>query len=208
MPKQHMSLPVTAATCFLLVSLVMLLVYRLFARSPRRPAPLKTMAVLGSGGHTTEMQRLLSSLHGSGDKYSRMVLVVAADDALSRQKASTWYTCHEQPQIESIRRSRAVGQSYASSVWTTILALADALLVVIRTDPDLVICNGPGTCVPVCIAAKIYSRSTIVFVESFCRVHSLSLSGRILYFIADHFLVQWPSLVVKYPKTHYCGLLV
>lgn len=35
----------------------------------------------------------------------------------------------------------------------------------------------------------------VVFVESLCRVQSLSLTGRILYYLADRFVVQWPGLV-------------
>ena len=155
----------------LVVALVVLLLYRLFVRSPRRNAPLRTMAVLGSGGHTMEMQRLLCALDC---KYSPLILVVAADDKLSREKAAHSFTSDTKPVVELIRRSRGVGQSYISSVWTTLVAFVDALLLVVRTNPDLVICNGPGTCVPVCVAAKFYSRSTVVFAESFCRVNSLS----------------------------------
>jgi beta-1,4-N-acetylglucosaminyltransferase len=51
-------------------------------------------------------------------------------------------------------------------------------------------------------------RITIVFVESICRVESLSLSGRIVYYFADHIVVQWPELKEKYPMTRYLGRLV
>ena len=41
------------------------------------------------------------------------------------------------------------------------------------------------------------SKGNIVFIESFCRVKSLSLTGRILYAlgIVDLFLVHWPELL-------------
>lgn len=38
---------------------------------------------------------------------------------------------------------------------------------------------------------------SIVFIESFCRVESLSLSGLMLYPIVDEFVVQWPELAHK-----------
>lgn len=44
--------------------------------------------------------------------------------------------------------------------------------------------------------------------ESFARVTALSLSGRILIWIADRFLVQWPELAKRYPKVEYVGILV
>lgn len=52
--------------------------------------------------------------------------------------------------------------------------------------------NGPGTAVPLCYAHWALSKlllwntdAKILFIESFCRVTSLSLSGKLLYPIAD-----------------------
>lgn len=47
------------------------------------------------------------------------------------------------------------------------------------------------------------ARSRTVFCESFCRVRSLSLSGRIMYLLADRFVVHWPELLLKYPRAEY-----
>lgn len=49
---------------------------------------------------------------------------------------------------------------------------------------------------------------TLVFVESICRVKTLSLSGKIMYYIADHFLVQWKQLQINFPNSIYLGRLV
>ncbi|CAN0360370.1 unnamed protein product, partial [Hapterophycus canaliculatus] len=108
-----------------------------------------------------------------------------------------------------------VGQSYVSSVYTTLVAMLHAALMVVRIRPDLVLVNGPGTCIPVCLAAfalrffglgSSYSRT--VFCESFCRVKSLSLTGRIMYVLADRFVVHWPELLHDYPRAEYVGQLV
>lgn len=76
-----------------------------------------------------------------------------------------------------------------------------------------VLCNGPGTCVPLCVAGLLLGilgmkKVLIVYVESICRVHSLSLSGKILYPISDYFFVQWSSLRDKYPKSIFLGRIV
>ena len=47
----------------------------------------------------------------------------------------------------------------------------------------------------------------IVYVESVCRVETLSATARILYYVADRVLVQWPELQQKYPRTTYLGRL-
>ena len=45
-----------------------------------------------------------------------------------------------------------------------------------------------------------------VFIESFCRVERLSMTGKILYHtIADLTLVQWPQLLQTYPRAKYKG---
>ena len=71
--------------------------------------------------------------------------------------------------------------------------------------------NGPGTCIPVCLSAWLFNKlllksshsSKIVYVESICRVSTLSLSAKILVHFADDILVQWPELAAKYPKSKY-----
>ena len=45
----------------------------------------------------------------------------------------------------------------------------------------------------------------MVYVESICRVEGLSLSGKLLYYLADHVVVQWPELQRKYPRTTFLG---
>jgi beta-1,4-N-acetylglucosaminyltransferase len=48
----------------------------------------------------------------------------------------------------------------------------------------------------------------IIYVESLARVTALSLSGRMVLYLADRVLVQWPGLKRKYPRTEYLGILV
>ena len=75
-------------------------------------------------------------------------------------------------------------------MWTTLVALAHSLLIAVECRVDLVVTNGPGTAVPLVIAnwlfAKVCCRTTkTLFIESFCRVDSLSLSGKILIRFSD-----------------------
>ncbi|KAE8254879.1 hypothetical protein A4X13_0g3239 [Tilletia indica] len=63
---------------------------------------------------------------------------------------------------------------------------------------DLLLLNGPGTCVPLVLA--VYIRKMLglhsphmMYVESFARVRSLSLSAKLLRGLVDTFVVQWPE---------------
>uniref|UniRef100_A0A8C3N523 UDP-N-acetylglucosamine transferase subunit ALG14 n=1 Tax=Geospiza parvula TaxID=87175 RepID=A0A8C3N523_GEOPR len=115
--------------------------------------------------------------------------------------------------LDRIPRSREVRQSWVSSVLTTLYSILYSLPLTYKRKPDLILCNGPGTCVPVCLSAFLLGllrikRTIIVYVESICRVETLSLSGKILYYFSDYFIVQWPNLKKKYPKSVYLGRIV
>ena len=203
---------------------------------PRRPAdgpPLRTLVVLGSGGHTAEMFALLRALPPS--RYAPRVYVLADTDTTSAVKvdaheAAIGARLAQDETVDDaalellsdhalvrVPRSREVGQSFVTSAFTTARATIHAVGLVWREAPDVVVTNGPGTCLPICLAAfasRVLGRranaSAVVYVESVCRVRRLSLTGEILYRlrIADALFVQWEGLLAKYPRAIYAGRVV
>ncbi|MFQ6010410.1 MAG: PssD/Cps14F family polysaccharide biosynthesis glycosyltransferase [Candidatus Aenigmatarchaeota archaeon] len=86
-----------------------------------------------------------------------------------------------------------------------IITILQSFGIFLKERPDAVITNGGGLVVPMCYIAKLF-RKKIVFIESFSRVKTRSVTGRVLYPIADLFLVQWRALLKKYgPKAKYGG---
>ena len=200
---------------------------------PRRPAdgpPLRTLVVLGSGGHTAEMFALLRALPPS--RYAPRSYVLADTDSTSAAKvdaheAAIGARLAQDETVDDaalellsdhalvrVPRSREVGQSFVTSAFTTARATIHAVGLVWREAPDVVVTNGPGTCLPICLAAfasRVLGRranaSAVVYVESVCRVRRLSLTGEILYRlrIADALFVQWEGLLAKYPRAKYAG---
>ena len=178
------------------------------SRSDFKGKKIKTLVVLGSGGHTTEMLSMLSSL--TAKEFDAYVFLIAETDKMSEVKLRSSI---ENPDIRRTPRAREVGQSWLSSMYTTAVALMYAIRIVLVVSPDLVLTNGPGTCVPVAYTAWVFKLlrvkdCRIVFVESVARVKSLSLSGKLLYPIADRFLVQWPELVQKYRRAKFIGFII
>lgn len=182
---------------------------------------VKTAVVLGSGGHTGEMIKLLSGI--SLSTYTPIEFIVADTDSMSIQKVQQFdEACEKQHKklnydIHKINRSRRVGQSYFTSVFSTLLALLNAIPLIFKLKPRLLLLNGPGTCLPICFMIFVFSRlicilprCKIVFVESICRVKKLSLTGKLLYHLKlyDYFIVQWPELKDKYSNAIYLGRLV
>ncbi|WP_438768714.1 PssD/Cps14F family polysaccharide biosynthesis glycosyltransferase [Limosilactobacillus reuteri] len=70
--------------------------------------------------------------------------------------------------------------------------------------PDIIISTGALTTVPICIFAKLMKKK-VIYIESFARITTPSLTGKILYHFADLFIVQWKELLKVYPKAKYFG---
>lgn len=183
-----------------------------FDRRARAP---RALVVLGSGGHTSEMFSLLARL--GDDVCAERAYVVANTDAGSVRKAEVFERSRgrERARVHAIARAREVGQSWTSSAASAARALADAVGVVVRERPDVVICNGPGTCVPVVLVAMVmravgWERPTTVFVESACRARSLSLTGKIFYHArcVDAVFVMWERVAELYPRATFIGRAV
>lgn len=181
------------------------------AKSSPRSKPAKTTICIGSGGHTTEMLHLSQTLDPT--RYTPRIYLVAKSDTTSTAKVKEAEGSNSDYSLVYIPRSRAVGQSYATSIFTTLYSVMCTVPIMVKLRPDLVLCNGPGTCVPVCLIAFVMKAmfvcgTQIVFVESFCRTRTFSLTGKILAFVADNVLVQWPELKRKLGRADYIGQLM
>ncbi|XP_059047120.1 UDP-N-acetylglucosamine transferase subunit ALG14 homolog [Achroia grisella] len=169
---------------------------------------LRTIFCIGSGGHTTELLRLVKNL--STQKYQPRLYIVADNDVSSEVKILNIESTNFS--VSRIPRSRNVNQSYYSSVVSTLYSTFLTVPVVYNFKPNVIFCNGPGTCVPVCVVAFLLRcvfilDCKIVFVESICRVRTLSLTGKILQYFADIVVVQWPQLRDVCFRAKYFGRL-
>lgn len=176
----------------------------------KRTNPATTLVVLGSGGHTTEMISLLSGLNPK--LYTPLIHVIATTDSTSEHRVLQYQRdCANHTRMPDvvyrIPRSREVGQSYMTSIFTTLHAFLYSVRIIYEVKPDLILCNGPGTCLPVVVSAFLArilglgGEGKVIFAESFCRVQNLSLTGKLLYPIVDRFIVHWEELHMKYPKS-------
>jgi beta-1,4-N-acetylglucosaminyltransferase len=192
-----------------LVASLLFLALRWLVRSRRATL----LVVLGSGGHTAEMLQLMRRVVASGHRSRGMkrVYVVAKTDALSAKKAEAFEASLERDvaddfRIERIDRAREVGQSYVTSVLTTLVSFVTTARLVLRHRPGMVLVNGPGTCLPIVVWARVFGGGCLVYyVESIARVDHVSLTGRVLlaggrWLANGGFYVQWPELAEKLGK--------
>lgn len=74
----------------------------------------------------------------------------------------------------------------------------------LKEKPDIIICTGVLAMIPICLVSKIAGKR-LIYIESFAKVTSATLTGKLLYKFADQFYVQWKSMLKVYPKAIYLG---
>ena len=236
---ERMPLTCLAVCCFIWLALRLLL-FRKHTTHVKTMAVLGSGAVLAmssrlgdtvqpnarkhicdAGGHTAEMFRVMNELDRL--KFAPRVYVVATTDKLgaikSQQHEERWAGLEAatlrkdvEARVHYIARSREVGQSWVTSAVSTAWATFFAVYIVLKERPGLLLVNGPGTCLPLCVIAHAARclqvlNTRIVFVESIARTKLLSLTGKIIYVcrMSDLFLVQWPSLGQQFCRSKCLG---
>ncbi len=91
--------------------------------------------------------------------------------------------------------------------WLFFVNLWEAWRILRKQKPDLILGTGAGLAVPFALIGRVVGIRTI-FVETFTHVRQPSLSGRIMYYLAERFFYQWHSLQRYFPRATYGGPLV
>lgn len=73
-----------------------------------------------------------------------------------------------------------------------------------KIKPKYIVTTGAHTSVPMCYIGKLFG-SKVIYIETFANIHTKTLSGRMVYPIADLFVVQWESMLKLYPKAKLGG---
>lgn len=79
-----------------------------------------------------------------------------------------------------------------------------SLILFIKIRPKVIVTTGTHTAVPMCYIGKLFFRK-IIYIETIANSETKTLSGKLVYPIADTFIVQWESMLKLYPKAIYGG---
>jgi UDP-N-acetylglucosamine:LPS N-acetylglucosamine transferase len=150
---------------------------------------IKICIVASAGGHLQECNQLFPIF----SKYDYFYITFAKEEIVKSLKGKVYIVTN--PDI----RNPKLG------VKAAIKNLFEVLKILLKERPNVIITSGASIAIPVCILAKILFRSKIIFIETISRFHKPSLTGRILYWVADLFLVQWKSLLRHYGKKAIYG---
>lgn len=127
--------------------------------------------------------------------------------------------------IITVPRAREIHQSLLTAPFTSLRCMLACLIVLLDARskgsfPDVILCNGPATATILVFASILLrlfnvggcetkSKMRTIYIESWARVRKLSLSGWLLSWVVDRFLVQWPQLEARYGgRVEYLGVLV
>ena len=146
---------------------------------------LKIGLVCSHGGHLSEMLSLLEAFEGH-DLF--------------------FVTYHSSREEELARQHRVYALSnFGRNPLRVLSSLPTVWRILRRERPDALVSTGSEIAIPFFLMAKGLGIRT-VYVESWCRVHTPSETGRVLYPWVDVFLVQWPQLLEAYgAKARYEG---
>ena len=73
-----------------------------------------------------------------------------------------------------------------------------------KIRPKYIITTGTHTAGPMCYLGKLF-RSKIIYIETYANKNKKTVTGKLVYPIADLFIVQWEEMLKLYPKAVYGG---
>lgn len=157
----------------------------------------KILFVTGSGGHSTEVLILFQQLQKKIN--TKIEFLLERDDPLTKKRIG-------KNRYHQATKTRSKNEPLALSFFRTIICSIESLVIFLKSKPDVIISAGPGIAVPISYIAKLWGKK-IIFIESWSRVTTKSIAGKLIYPIADQFYVQWPEMKKQYPKAIYAGRL-
>ena len=147
---------------------------------------LKICFAASSGGHLEEISRL------TGVKADRDCFLITEKGIF------------ESNFCEKIYYVKQINRKQLTFVPAFIRLFFKSWNILRREKADCVITTGALMGYPVALAGKLM-RKKVIYIESFARVDSASLTGRLIYPFADLFIVQWEEGLKFFPKAVYGG---
>ena len=149
---------------------------------------LKICLAASGGGHLTELLELSDSWKGH-DTFFVTTVPVVRDNLQATGNVYVVGECNRQYPIRVLK------------------VFIKCIRIAFRERPNVVISTGAAAGCMICFLAKLLG-AKIIWIDSITNVERISLSGRMVRYIADLFLVQWSELTSKYRNVEYAGTLI
>lgn len=138
----------------------------------------RTCLAYSAGGHFAELMRAVD-----GIRFADCFHVTFRSERFSTNDGvRRYFLCHPRRRI-------------LRTLWNALQAMG----VLIRERPAIIISTGADVAVPVLILGKLLFRARVIFIESAGDI-TPTLSGRLVYPFSDLFIVQWPDKLHRFPR--------
>lgn len=147
---------------------------------------MKICLVCSSGGHLTQLY-MLKSFYNKHDHF--------------------WVTFDKPDSKSLLKDEKMYGCCYPTnrSIKALIKNIFIAFKVLKKEKPDLIISTGAAVAVAFFYVGKIFYKTKNIFIEVFDRIDKPTLTGKTVYRVSDHFIVQWKEMIKVYPKAKCFG---
>lgn len=145
--------------------------------------PRRDICIVSScGGHLTEVRELRAA-YAERDHF---------------------YVLNDNAMLPEDMMGRTYFISHSERDWRLLVNFWEAFRILRKERPRVILSTGAGPVVPFAIVGKLLFGTKVVFVETITRIERPSLTGRLMYRIADDFFYQWGSLARYFPHG-ICG---
>jgi UDP-N-acetylglucosamine:LPS N-acetylglucosamine transferase len=149
---------------------------------------LKICLAASAGGHLTQLLKLARGWEGYD------VFFVTTGHAVENE-------------LQKRGKVYIVGESNRKQLLKTMKVFLKCVKIVRNERPDVILSTGAAAGCMLCFLSKLRG-AKVIWMDSITNTEKLSLSGRMVRYIADMFLVQWPQLAAKYKNVEYVGSVI
>ena len=148
---------------------------------------MKIVFAASSGGHFEQLMMLKPLM----EKYDSIIVTEKTTYDVGKQNFPVYY-------VKQINRKEIL------FIPKFLLNTISSLRIYFKERPDIMITTGVLAIIPLALVMKLMRRK-LIYIESFAKVTSKTLSGNLLYRFADRFYVQWEEMLKLYPNAIFKG---
>ncbi len=151
----------------------------------------KVMFISSTGGHLTELLQL-------NTLFEKCEYTIVTEKTKSNQNLIDQFPDHV------YYLAYGTKQHLFKYLFIFAYNIIKSFFIFLKVKPDAIVTTGTHTAVPMCYIAHLLKKK-VVFIETFANSKTSTQAGRLVYPIADLFVVQWESMLEHYPNAVYGG---
>ncbi|OGT37979.1 MAG: hypothetical protein A3F11_03140 [Gammaproteobacteria bacterium RIFCSPHIGHO2_12_FULL_37_14] len=119
-----------------------------------------------------------------------------------------FYVLNDKALLASDMQNKTYFITHAERNWKIFINMWEAFKIIRKERPTVLMSTGAGLIVPFSLIARFFFGIKTIYIETIAYVDRPSLTGKIMYYLADFFYYQWPGLKQFFPKGEYIGALL